>query len=64
MHCARPRWREVQELRALREAREGLDDQIERLEWSLGNRRQHTAMHDESDSDMRTVWQQEHMQHL
>lgn len=58
--CAKARWCEVQELRALREAREGLDDQIERLEWSLGNRRQHTATHDESDSDMQTVCQHEH----
>lgn len=60
MLCARAWWCKAQELRALREARESLDDQIERLEWSLGTRRQHTATHDESDSDMQTVRWHEH----
>ena len=39
----------------LRDAREALDDQIERLEWALTHGRQPAASQDESDSDVRTV---------
>jgi hypothetical protein len=50
----------VQELRVLREAREALDDQIERLDWALAHGRQPAAKLDDSDSDTQMVCHQEH----
>lgn len=45
----------VQELKVLREQREALDDQIERLEWTLQQGHRAAATVDEPDDEIQEV---------